>query len=332
MYIPYENWRFPNWLKSHLSLAPPFINTMYVTTWPISKRGNKWEMLSYKAWTDGRTAVYHNKPVFSRAYKNEWPISWNYEYIIFGQIIFQNFHQFKAFVGLSDCRTIGLSDCRIIATAPDYISDYTISGYPLRRASQTAQKLFEVTLLYLYCRREKTIKGGNFLWRMKLKKLFSGFAISHALWKIVLLFTSRTSSALQFYSESQGRANERNCNWQLQFGKNMSKCKYTYMYFPLFKQVVLSEETVFNEGEGDIDPQALHHGIHLIRSLPRTTGARGTDHPPFSYFLFTNLFSITFLYFFTISPLFPYFNLFVSIFIQSYVNIKLHVSTLYGSL
>ena len=85
----------------------------------------------------------------------------------------------------------------------DYISDYTIPGYPLRRASQTVQKLFEVTLLYLYCRREKTIKGGNFLWRMKLKKLFSGFAISHALWTIFLLFKSRTSSALQFYSESQ---------------------------------------------------------------------------------------------------------------------------------
>ncbi len=50
----------------------------------------------------------------------------------------------------------------------------------------------------------------------------------------------------------------------------MSKCKYTYMYFPLYKQVVLSEETVFNEGEGDTDPQALHHGIHLLRSLPRT--------------------------------------------------------------
>jgi hypothetical protein len=30
-----------------------------------------------------------------------------------------------------------------------------------------------------------------------------------------------------------------------------------------------------------------------------------------------------------ISSLFPYFNLFVSIFIQSYVDIKLHVSTLY---
>ena len=39
------------------------------------------------------------------------------------------------------------------------------------------------------------------------------------------------------------------------------------MYFPLYKQVVLSEETVFNEGEGDTDPQALHH---LLRSLPRT--------------------------------------------------------------
>jgi hypothetical protein len=61
-----------------------------------------------------------------------------------------------------------------------------------------------------------------------------------------------------------------------------------------------------------------------------TTGARGTGHPPFSNFsnfLFTNLFSIKFLYFFIISSLFPYFNLLVSIFIQSYVNIKLHVST-----
>jgi hypothetical protein len=49
----------------------------------------------------------------------------------------------------------------------------------------------------------------------------------------------------------------------------------------------------------------------------------------FSNFLFTNVFSIKFLYFFIISSLFPYFNLFVSMFIQSYVNIKLHVSTLY---
>jgi hypothetical protein len=48
----------------------------------------------------------------------------------------------------------------------------------------------------------------------------------------------------------------------------MSKCKYTYMYFPLYKQVVLSEETVFNEGEGDTDIlgniifQTLHK-IHI---------------------------------------------------------------------
>ena len=34
---------------------------------------------------------------------------------------------------------------------------------------------------------------------------------------------------------------------------------------------------------------------------------------PFSNFLFTNLFSIKFLYFFIISSLFPFFNLFVSI-------------------
>jgi hypothetical protein len=61
-----------------------------------ARRGNKWEMLSYEAWTDERTAACHNKPVFWRAYKNERPIPWNYKCIIFGQIIFQNFHQFKA--------------------------------------------------------------------------------------------------------------------------------------------------------------------------------------------------------------------------------------------
>jgi hypothetical protein len=51
--------------------------------------------------------------------------------------------------------------------------------------------------------------------------------------------------------------------------------------------------------------------------------------PPFLNFLFTYLFSIKFLYFFNISSRFPYFNLFVSIFIQSFVNSNLHVSTLY---
>jgi hypothetical protein len=45
--------------------------------------------------------------------------------------------------------------------------------------------------------------------------------------------------------------------------------------------------------------------------VKKVTGARGTDHTPFSNFLFANLFSIKFLYFFIISSLFPYFNLFV---------------------
>jgi hypothetical protein len=72
-----------------------------------------------------------------------------------------------------------------------------------------------------------------------------------------------------------------------------------------------------------------HVGITLpVFLLALYTGARGRDHPPFSNFLFTNLFSIEFLYFFIISSLFPYFNLFVSIFLQSYANIKLHVSSL----
>ena len=69
--------------------------------------------------------------------------------------------------------------------------------------------------------------------------------------------------------------------------------------------------------------------FNVLLNSKKITGARGTDHPPFSNFLFTNLSSIKFLYFFIISSLFPYFNFFVSIFIQSYVNIKLQVSTLY---
>ena len=51
----------------------------------------------------------------------------------------------------------------------------------------------------------------------------------------------------------------------------------------------------------------------------------GPTTPLFFNFLFTNLFSIKKNYFFIISSLFPYFNLFVSIFIQSRVNNNLHV-------
>jgi hypothetical protein len=84
-------------IKSHLSLPPSFINTMYVTTVKGGTRERCYRII--EAWTNGRTTVCHKKSVCWRAYKNEWPISWNYEYIIFGQIIFQNFHQFKACVG-----------------------------------------------------------------------------------------------------------------------------------------------------------------------------------------------------------------------------------------
>jgi hypothetical protein len=46
------------------------------------------------------------------------------------------------------------------------------------------------------------------------------------------------------------------------------------------------------------------------------TGALGTELPPtFINLLFTYFFSIKFLYFLIMSSLFPYFNLFVSIFI-----------------
>jgi hypothetical protein len=166
IHVPYENWRFLNWLKSHLSLAPPFINTMYVTTWPISKRGNKWEMLSYEAWTDGRTAVCHNKPVFWRAYKNEWPISWNYEYIIFGQIIFQNFHQFKAFVGLSDRRIIGLSDYRTIGLSdysygPHFAADW-MNKFPNCGRYQIANIISWQNSLYCSQLSTSSVKVNNF--------------------------------------------------------------------------------------------------------------------------------------------------------------------------
>jgi hypothetical protein len=78
--------------------------------------------------------------------------------ILFTGVIFPDYLIPKV---ISDYLSIAFRETLMITC--DYISDYTIPGYPLRRASQTVQKLFEVTLLYLYCRREKTIKGGNFL-------------------------------------------------------------------------------------------------------------------------------------------------------------------------
>ena len=88
------------------------------------------------------------------------------------------------------------------------------------------------------------------------------------------------------------------------------------------------------ESASDINCIRVHQPTSTFLSdikLDLTTSARDTDLPPpfFSNFLFTNLFSIKFRYFFMISSFFPYFNLFVSIFIQSYVNNNFHVSTLY---
>ena len=61
-----------------------------------------------------------------------------------------------------------------------------------------------------------------------------------------------------------------------------------------------------------------------------TTGTRGTELPsPFFSFLFYIFIFNKVLYFFFISSWLPYFNLLMSKFMQSYLNINLHVSTLY---
>ena len=59
-----------------------------------------------------------------------------------------------------------------------------------------------------------------------------------------------------------------------------------------------------------------------------TTGTRGTELPsPFFNFLFYIFIFNEILYFFFISSCFPSFNLLMSKFMQSYLNINLHVST-----
>jgi hypothetical protein len=89
----------------------------------------------------------------------------------------------------------------------------------------------------------------------------------------------------------------------------------------------LAQQRIFFMTSGPENAMLLFFHF-LISKFPQGFVAR-TYHTPFSNFLFTNLFSIKFLYFFIISSLFPYFTLFVSIFIQSYANNNLHVLTLY---
>ena len=78
-----------------------------------------------------------------------------YEYIIFGQIIFQNFHQFKAFAGLSDCRTIGPSDYRTVG-----LSDYSYG--PLLIVLDTRKINSHGTLCLLMIQKQKNIASDIF--------------------------------------------------------------------------------------------------------------------------------------------------------------------------
>ena len=103
--------------------------------------------------------------------------------------------------------------------------------------------------------------------------------------------------------------------------RNSSKIKQKKQKLPQCRTVPKSYRKIMERGQ--IDTYSTQ-----IQDLTWYTH-RPSWHELITPFLFTNLFSIKFLYFFIISSRFPYFNLFVSIFIQSYVNIKLHVSTLY---
>ena len=65
---------------------------------------------------------------------------------------------------ISDYLSIAFRDKLMITVAKHMIILVIIRSLATPyRASQTVQKLFEVIPLYLYCRGEKTIKGGNFL-------------------------------------------------------------------------------------------------------------------------------------------------------------------------
>ena len=64
--------------------------------------------------------------------------------------------------------------------------------------------------------------------------------------------------------------------------------------------------------------------LNIYLMLKSQTLVARTYQPPFSNFLFTHLFSIKFPYVFIISSFFSYFNLFVSIFIQSLIMLTLN--------
>ena len=75
--------------------------------------------------------------------------------------------------------------------------------------------------------------------------------------------------------------------------------------------------------------QNVYTCVYDDASVGRTSGALSTELPPpvltFSLHIYFHYF------FFVNSSLFPYFNLFVSIFIQTYAKDNLHVSILCNS-
>ena len=100
-------------------------------------------------------------------------------YIIFGQIIFQIFHQFKAFVGLSDCRTIGLSDYSYGPVLNNRLDKYLIDNNLINKCqigfskkARTSDHIFVLKTLidkYIHVNR----KGGKlFACFIDLRKAF----------------------------------------------------------------------------------------------------------------------------------------------------------------
>ena len=85
-------------------------------------------------------------------------------------------------------------------------------------------------------------------------------------------------------------------------------------------------EIIIKKGIGEGFLFRLQQLNHSVCTVVKSTGARGKElqhsfHPFCLYIYFQ-------YNFFIISPLFPYFSLYVSRFIQSYVNSNLHMSTL----
>jgi hypothetical protein len=105
---------------------------------------------------------------------------------------------------------------------------------------------------------------------------------------------------------------------QIYFQYNFFIIPFFFPYFNLFVSIFIQSYVNIKLHVSTLD---RYRGL-LVHFVSIKTEHRRSGHelttPLFSNFLLTNIFSIKFLYFFIISSLFPYFNLFVSIFIQCY--------------